>query len=59
MKRPMSVFFLQLAPVGEPYEDFSIELGERILQDPQFNMVEFAKKYFREAVRKSRLDVSL
>ncbi|KAF7691114.1 unconventional myosin-XV isoform X1 [Silurus meridionalis] len=29
----------------------NMEIEERILQDSQYNMVEFAKKYFREALR--------
>ncbi|KAK3532493.1 hypothetical protein QTP86_018529 [Hemibagrus guttatus] len=32
----------------------NLEIDERILQDSQYNMVEFAKKYFREAHRKTR-----
>lgn len=42
---------------SEAYHDYSgLEVDERILNDSQYNMVEFAKKYFREAVRGSRLD---
>ncbi|KAJ8345179.1 hypothetical protein SKAU_G00293720 [Synaphobranchus kaupii] len=49
---------IEVAPAGseytESYDDFSnVELDERILQDSRYNMVEFAKKYFREAVRKN------
>uniref|UniRef100_W5MCF5 Myosin XVA n=1 Tax=Lepisosteus oculatus TaxID=7918 RepID=W5MCF5_LEPOC len=32
----------------------AVEIDERILQDSQYTMVEFAKKYFREAQRKKR-----
>ncbi|TSK31311.1 Unconventional myosin-XV [Bagarius yarrelli] len=31
----------------------NLEIDERLLQDSKYNMVEFAKKYFREAHRKS------
>ncbi|KAB5531005.1 hypothetical protein PHYPO_G00135900 [Pangasianodon hypophthalmus] len=38
----------------EAHTDYSnMEIDERILQDSQYNMVEFAKKYFREAHRKT------
>ncbi|KAG7316984.1 hypothetical protein KOW79_019282 [Hemibagrus wyckioides] len=38
----------------EAHTDYSnLEIDERILQDSQYNMVEFAKKYFREAHRKT------
>ncbi|KAG2455499.1 MYO15 protein, partial [Polypterus senegalus] len=37
---------------GDPTEDYSsIDIDERVLQDSQYTMVEFAKKYFREAQR--------
>lgn len=39
----------------EAHTDYNnMEIDERILQDSQYNMVEFAKKYFREAHRKTR-----
>ncbi|XP_027004193.2 unconventional myosin-XV [Tachysurus fulvidraco] len=38
----------------EAHTDYSeLEIDERILQDSQYNMVEFAKKYFRGAQRKT------
>ncbi|KAG7460008.1 hypothetical protein MATL_G00216600 [Megalops atlanticus] len=49
---------IEVAPAGseytEAYSDYSnVEVDEMILQDSQYNMVEFAKKYFREAQRKN------
>ncbi|XP_022539080.2 unconventional myosin-XV isoform X1 [Astyanax mexicanus] len=38
----------------EAHTDYSdMEIDERILQDSQYNMVEFAKKYFRDGQRKT------
>ncbi|XP_037391428.1 unconventional myosin-XV [Pygocentrus nattereri] len=38
----------------EAHQDYSdMEIDERILHDSQYNMVEFAKKYFRDAQRKT------
>uniref|UniRef100_A0A8C1X0L0 Myosin XVAa n=1 Tax=Cyprinus carpio TaxID=7962 RepID=A0A8C1X0L0_CYPCA len=39
---------------AEAYADIAVmDIDERILQDSQYNMVEFAKKYFRGAQRKN------
>lgn len=44
------------SPVSEYAEAYTdsadMDIDERILQDSQYNMVEFAKKYFRGAQRK-------
>ncbi|XP_036422587.1 unconventional myosin-XV isoform X1 [Colossoma macropomum] len=38
----------------EAHQDYSnMEIDERILHDSQYNMLEFAKKYFRDAQRKT------
>lgn len=39
---------------AEAYADGAdMDIDERILQDSQYNMLEFAKKYFRGAQRKN------
>lgn len=39
---------------AEAYADRAdMDIDERVLQDSQYNMVEFAKKYFRGAQRKN------
>ncbi|KAJ8363986.1 hypothetical protein SKAU_G00128170 [Synaphobranchus kaupii] len=48
---------IEVAPTGndftDDYGDYSnMDIDERMLQDSQYNLVEFAKKYFREAQRK-------
>ncbi|KAJ8413507.1 hypothetical protein AAFF_G00080140 [Aldrovandia affinis] len=45
---------IEAAPNTTDYDgDFrNTEIDERMLQDSQYNLVEFAKKYFREAQRK-------
>nr|XP_015215599.1 PREDICTED: unconventional myosin-XV [Lepisosteus oculatus] len=50
---------IELSPASSEYaeaqgEYAAVEIDERILQDSQYTMVEFAKKYFREAQRKKR-----
>ncbi|XP_066545291.1 unconventional myosin-XV [Amia ocellicauda] len=47
----------EMVPAGREYieaqGDYAdVEIDDRILQDSQYNMVEFAKKYFREAQRR-------
>lgn len=38
----------------DAYEGGTAEVDERMLQDSRYSMVEFAKKYFREAQGKDR-----
>ncbi|TRY59058.1 hypothetical protein DNTS_008381 [Danionella cerebrum] len=50
-----------VSPVGEYTEAYAdngdIDIDERILQDSQYNMVEFAKKYFRGAQGKNGIQL--
>ncbi|XP_062841982.1 unconventional myosin-XV [Trichomycterus rosablanca] len=49
---------IEVTSAGSEYteahiQNSNVEIDKRILQDSQYNMVEFAKKYFREAQRKT------
>ncbi|KAJ8284077.1 hypothetical protein COCON_G00029270 [Conger conger] len=45
---------IEVAPTGNEFgNDSNMDIDDRMLQDSQYNLVEFAKKYFRAAQRKN------